>query len=333
MKKKSYANNKVLITGGAGFIGSNLAISLVDQGAIVTIVDSMIPDLGGNDENLKDIYDSITFDKSDLRDTDKINKLVRDQDVIFHLAGSVSHIDSMLNPKLDLALNTEATISLLEAVRHNNPTARIVFSSTRQIYGKPQYLPVDENHPISPTDTNGIHKQAAEEYMSLYHKVYGLKTVSLRLTNTYGPRQLVKHNRQGFISWFVRQIIEDKPITIYGDGSQRRDLTYVNDVVEALMLSGSETKAIGKVYNLAHPNPISLKDLVELMIKVAGQGSYTLIPWPAEKKKIDIGDYYGSSEKISKELGWTAKTSLKDGLKVMLDFYQKNGAKYGIPKS
>jgi len=327
--KNPYRDKRVLITGGAGFIGSNLAKALVDQGAAVTIVDSMLPDYGGNLYNLRDIRDQVHVNFADIRGHG-MQYLVQNQDVIFNLAGQVSHIDSINDPEADLAINCQAQLSILEAVRHHNPDAVVVYASTRQIYGKPQYLPVDEAHPVVPMDINGINKAAGESYHTLYHSIHGLNTVSLRLTNTYGPHQLVKHNRQGFIGWFIRQIVEDKEITIYGDGAQRRDLTHVDDVVDAFLLAGSNPKAIGRVYNLAHPEPISLKALVELLVQVANQGSYRLIPWPEEKKKIDIGDYYGSSALIEKELGWKPRIKLVDGLRSTVQFYKEHGHAYGV---
>lgn len=329
MTQSFYKGKSVLVTGGAGFIGSNLAVALVREGAKVTIVDSMLPDYGGNLYNLRDIQDKVHVNFADIRGHG-MEYLVQGKDVIFNLAGQISHIDSVNHPEADLAINCQAQLHILQAVRHHNPDAVVVYASTRQIYGKPQYLPVDEAHPVSPTDINGINKAAGEAYHTLYHTIHGLKTVSLRLTNTYGPHQLVKHNRQGFIGWFVRQIVEGKEIQIYGDGAQRRDLDYVTDVVDAFLLAGSNPKAIGQVYNLAHPEPISLCNLVELMIDVAGHGSYRLVPWPAEKKKIDVGDYYGSSQKIERELGWVPKISLREGLTQTLAFYQDHGLHYGI---
>lgn len=329
MKTINYKNKRVLVTGGAGFIGSNLAAELVKQGAKVTIVDSMLPDYGGNLYNLREIEDKVHVNFADIRGHG-MQYLVQNQDVIFNLAGQVSHIDSVNDPEADLAINCEAQLHILEAVRHHNPDATVVYASTRQIYGKPQYLPVDEAHPVSPMDINGINKAAGESYHTLYHVIHGLKTVSLRLTNTYGPHQLVKHNRQGFIGWFTRLVVEGKEIQIYGDGAQRRDLTYVSDVVDAFLLAGQKPEAIGQVYNLAHPDPISLKDLVEVMIDVAGQGSYKLIPWPPEKKKIDIGDYYGAAEKIKRELGWEPRVSVRDGLTQSIAFYKAHGKEYGV---
>ncbi|MCU0644883.1 MAG: NAD-dependent epimerase/dehydratase family protein [bacterium] len=323
-----FNNKKILITGGAGFIGSNLAHCLVKHGAKVTIVDSMIPDYGGNLQNLVEIRDKITINFSDVRDRYSMEYLIGGQDYLFNLAGQVSHIDSMIDPFADLEINAKSQLSILEACRLFNPAIRIVFASTRQIYGRPQYLPVNESHPLDPPDVNGINKLAGERYHTLYSKVYGLHCAVLRLTNVYGPRQLVRHNRQGFIGWFVRQVVRGEKIRIFGTGNQRRDLVYVDDVVEALLLAGMSDDANGKIYNLGGSEPISLKELVELMIKINASGEFELVPFPEERKKIDIGDFYSSFDKIKNELGWSPTISLKEGLNRTFEYYQKVGQYY-----
>lgn len=322
-----YRNKRVLVTGGLGFIGSNLAIRLVSLGAKVTVLDSMIEDYGGNFFNIEPVKGKITVNISDMRDKYGINYLVRDHDIIFNLAGQLSHIDSMADPYADLEINCTAQLSLLEAVRHHNPKAVVVLTSTRQIYGRPQYLPVDENHPINPVDVNGINTAAGEWYHTLYYNVYGLKTVALRLTNTFGPRQLMKHNRQGFIPWFIRLLIEGKTINLFGNGLQKRDINYVEDVVDALLLSGIQPQAIGQVYNLGG-EPISLLDLTRLMIKVNKKGKYTITPFPPEKKRIDIGDYYGDYSKFKQATGWEPQVSLADAVRRTFAFYRKNKKYY-----
>ncbi|HEX9971597.1 MAG TPA: NAD-dependent epimerase/dehydratase family protein [bacterium] len=323
-----FNNKRILITGGAGFIGSNLAHCLVKHGAKVTVVDSMIPDYGGNLQNLVGIRDKITINFSDVRDRYSMEYLIGGQDYLFNLAGQVSHIDSMKDPFADLEINAKSQLSILEACRLFNPGIRIVFASTRQIYGRPKYLPVDENHSLDPPDVNGINKLAGERYHTLYSKVYGLHCAVLRLTNVYGPRQLVRHNRQGFIGWFVRQVVRGEKIKIFGTGNQRRDLVYVDDVVEALLLAGMSDDANGKIYNLGGSEPISLKELVELMIKVNGSGEYELVPFPEERKKIDIGDFYSNFDKIKREQGWSPAILLKEGLKRTFEYYQKFGQYY-----
>jgi len=323
----SFDRLKCLITGGIGFIGSNLAIKLDSLGADITIVDSMIPDYGGNLFNIEPVKDKLRVNFSDMRDIHTLPYLVGSNDVIFNLAGQVSHLDSMKAPSTDLDINVRAQISLLEACRKHNPDAVIVYTSTRQIYGKPQYLPVDEAHPLCPVDVNGINKLAGEQYHLLYHKVYGIKTVALRLTNTYGPRQLIKNSRQGFIGWFIKKVICDEKIEIFGDGSQVRDLTFVDDVVDALIIAAQTPECFGNVYNLGGER-ISLKNLVNLMISIAGKGWYELIPFPEERKKIDIGDFYGDYTKFRKVTEWEPKVSLCDGLQRTIRYYDENKRKY-----
>lgn len=325
---KVYRNKKVLITGGLGFIGSNLAHRLTGLGANVAIVDSMIPKYGGNLFNISGIKDKLHINFSDIRDKYSITHIVEDQDYIFNLAGQVSHIESMIEPHVDLEINAQSQLSLLEACRRSNPEVRIVYTSTRQVYGRPQYLPVDENHPLNPMDVNGINKIAGENYHLLYFKAYGIRSVVLRLTNTYGPRQLVKHNRQGFIGWFVRKAVLKEKIHIFGDGSQLRDLNFVDDVVTALLQIAICKEAYGHIFNLGMNEPVSLKDLVELMIEIRGEGSYEFVPFPEEKKRIDIGSIYTDFKKIKDLIRWEPKVSLQDGLERTFEFYEKFGEHY-----
>lgn len=323
-----YDGRQVLITGGLGFIGSNLAIRLIELGANVTIIDSMLPDYGGNLFNIEPVKEAVRINFSDVRDPYSMEYLVKDQDFLFNLAGQISHIDSMNDPLTDLDINARAQVFILEACRKFTPDIRIIFASTRQVYGKPQYLPVDEQHPIQPVDVNGINTMAGEWYHSLYHDVYGMQTVSLRLTNTYGPRQLMKHSRQGFISVFVRQIIQGETIRIFGDGKQIRDMNYVDDVVDALLMAGAKEECYGQVYNLGGHEPINLLNLVKLFIDIHGSGKYELIPFPAEKKRIDIGDYYGDYRKFSQMTGWQPNISLREGFSHMFTYYQKHLENY-----
>jgi UDP-glucose 4-epimerase len=323
-----YAGQAVLITGGLGFIGSNLARRLADLGARVTVVDSLIPDYGGNRFNLAGYEGRICVDIADVRDPYSMRALVQKQDVIFNLAGQVSHIDSMTDPLTDLEINARSQLSILEACRYENPAVKIVYAGTRQQYGKPRYLPLDEDHLQAPTDVNGVNKLAGEWYHIVYHTAYGLRTTSLRLTNTYGPRQLIKHNRQGFIGWFIRQAVEGQTIQLYGDGRQLRDLTFVDDVVEAFLLAGASDAANGRVYNLGGPAPISLYDLACTIVELAGRGDVRLVPWPVERKKIDIGDVYSSYARIEAELGWRPTVPLRVGLERTLAYYRENLDKY-----
>ncbi|MGK7946385.1 MAG: NAD-dependent epimerase/dehydratase family protein [Microcystaceae cyanobacterium] len=323
-----YKDKKILITGGLGFIGSNLALKLVELGGNVTLVDSMIPDYGGNLFNIEPIREQVKINFSDVRDSHSMEYLVKEQDYLFSLAGQVSHIDSMIDPLTDLDINTRAPVFILEACRKFNQSIKVIYASTRQIYGKPQYLPVDEKHPLSPTDVNGINNLAGERYHTLYHKIYDLDTVSLRLTNTYGPRQLIKHNRQGFIAVFIRQIIQGEKILIFGDGQQIRDFNYVDDVVNALLIAGANKNCYGNLYNLGGTEPINLLNLVKLLIELNGGGLFEIVPFPTEKKRIDIGDYYGDYRQFSELTGWQPHVSLKEGFSSTLSYYKDHLDKY-----
>jgi UDP-glucose 4-epimerase len=322
-----YDGRRVMITGGLGFIGWNLADRLWKLGARVVLVDSMIPGHGGNLAHLESLSGRARINISDVRDENGLRLLVRNQSVIFNLAGQVSHIDSMRDPYTDLEINCRAQLSLLEACRHNNAEARVIFAGTRQVYGRPDRLPVDEDHPVRPTDVNGINKTAGEWYHILYNNVYGVRASSLRLTNTYGPGQLLRHNRQGFIGWFIRQVLDAEEITLFGDGEQERDLTFVDDVVDAFLLAGSSPAADGQIFNLGGER-ISLKALVELLIELAGQGSYRLVPFPEDKKRIDIGSFYADDSRIRRTLGWSWQVGLREGLRRTLEFYRAHRADY-----
>lgn len=317
-----YKNCHILITGGLGFIGSNLARSLVNQGANVTLVDSLIPQYGGNLFNIQDIKDRVSVNICDVRDPFGMKYLVQGKDYLFNLAGQTSHLDSMTDPQTDLAINATAQLSILEACRCANPDIKIVFASTRQLYGKPDYLPVDEKHPIRPVDINGINKLAGEWYHLLYNNIYNIRACALRLTNTYGPGMRVKDARQTFLGIWVRLLLEDKPIKVFGDGLQLRDFNYVDDCVHALLLAGASEKADGKIYNLGNKETVQLKSLADMMTRLGFGGSYELVPFPDERKAIDIGDYYGDFSLITKELGWQPKVSLEEGLHLTLSYYK-----------
>lgn len=283
----------------------------------------MIEGYGGNLRNIEEIKEKVTINYSDMRDVFSLRYIVKDKDFIFNLAGQVSHIDSMTDPLSDLEINAKAQLIFLETCRQINPGAKIIFASTRQFYGKPKYLPVDEKHPIDPPDVNGINKWAGEQYHLLYHKVYGLKSVALRLVNTYGPRQLIRHNRQGFIGWFIRKAVLGEKIQVYGTGNQLRDLIYVDDVVEALLLAGSNEETFGKIFNLGHDEKVSLFQLASLLTEITGKGDVEIIPFPEERKKLDIGDFYGDYSEMRKVCGWKPSVSLKKGLKKTVEYYTK----------
>jgi UDP-glucose 4-epimerase len=326
--REFYKGRRVMITGGLGFIGSNLARQLVDLGADVLLVDSLLPDYGGNLFNIVDIADRVRVNIADVRMQSTIGVLARGQNVIFNLAGQVSHIDSMRDPYTDLEINCRAQLSILEACRANNPGVRVVYAGTRQIYGRPEYLPVDERHLVRPADINGVNKAAGEYYHLLYNNVFGVPACSLRLTNVYGPRQLIRHNRQGFIGWFIRLAIENREIQIFGDGSQMRDFVYVDDAADAFLRAGASDACDGDVFNVGGAEPMSHRDLVALLIDTAGSGRVRYVDWPPEKKRIDIGSFYSDSTKFQKRVGWTPRVDLREGLTRTLAYFREHLPEY-----
>lgn len=327
MKAGQFLGAKALITGGVGFIGSNLARELVRLGATVTVVDSLVPEYGGNLFNIRDIGGQIRVNISDVRDEYSFRYLIQGQDFLFNLAGQTSHLDSMENPFTDLEINCRAQLSILETCRRCQPKIKVVFASTRQIYGRPDYLPVDERHLLRPVDVNGINKMAGEWYHILYNNVYDLRSCALRLTNTYGPRMRVKDARQTFLGVWIRLAVQGKPFEVW-DGQQLRDFTFVSDVVDAMLLAAQSEEANGQVFNLGGDVAITLKDLAELLVLVNGQGSYVLKSFPSDRKRIDIGDYWATFEKMQSLLGWTPKISLAEGIRRTVQYYRDNLSHY-----
>jgi UDP-glucose 4-epimerase len=326
--REFYRGRRVMITGGLGFIGSNLCRQLVALGADVLLVDSLIPDYGGNLFNINGVESRVRVNVADVRQQSTMNYLVRDREVIFNLAGQVSHIDSMKDPYSDLEINCRSQLTILEACRYRNPAARVVFAGTRQIYGHPDSLPVTEKHLVRPTDVNGINKAAGEYYHLVYNNVFHVRACSLRLTNVYGPRQLIRHDRQGFIGWFIRLALEDRTIQIYGDGSQLRDFVYVDDAADAFLRAGASDACNGEVFNVGGDGAVSHRDLTALLLEVAGAGRVEYVEWPAEKKAIDIGDFYADSSKFMQATGWAPTTSLREGLTRTLAFYREHARHY-----
>ncbi len=324
----AYIGKNVLITGGLGFIGSNLARKLVQEGAIVTLVDNLNPRHGGNLFNVADLRNALTLKSCDLGNSEAMTPLVKDADFIFNLAGQTSHIDSMCDPLSDLDINARAQLSFLETCREFNVRVKIVYASTRQIYGKADILPVNEKQLARPVDVNGINKWAGEQFHLLYNNVHGLRTCALRRTNTYGPGMRVKDARQTFLGVWLRCLVDKQPFQVFGDGLQLRDFNYVDDCVNALLLAGASEKANGNIYNLGGPEIIDLKSLAELMITLNGSGSYKLLPFPPNRKAIDIGDYYSDYSLIRGSLGWEPRVSLQEGLARTIEYYQLNGQHY-----
>jgi UDP-glucose 4-epimerase len=326
MSHDSYAGRRVLVTGGLGFIGSNLAIRLVEVGAEVTVADSLIPDLGGNSFNIAPVEGRLTVRTEDTRDA--ADELVEGQDVVFCIAGNVSHVDSMADPLLDLELNYRAQLAVLEALRRQGSEARVVYAGSRQQYGRPRYLPLDENHPLDAIDVNGINKTAGEAATLLYHRIHGLRACSLRLTNTYGPRMQMRHPRQGFVAWFVRRAIDGQEIELYGGGDSLRDFNEVEDVVEAFLLAGETDEAVGEAFNLGHPEPTTIKQFAETLLEVAGRGSLTGRPFPDDRERIDIGSVFADYGKIRGVLGWEPRVGLREGLERMVEYYREHREHY-----
>lgn len=326
--RRFYRGRSVMITGGLGFIGSNLARRLVELGADVLLVDSLIPDYGGNLFNIDGIADRVRVNIADIRQQSTMNYLVRDQAVIFNLAGQVSHIDSMRDPYTDLEINCRSQLTILEACRYHNPGAKLVFAGTRQVYGRPDSLPVNESHLVRPTDVNGINKAAGEYYHLVYNNVFGIRACSLRLTNVYGPRQLLKHNRQGFIAWFIRLAMEDRTISIYGDGSQLRDFVYVDDAADAFLRAGASDACNGEVFNVGGNEPLSHRDLTTMLVDITGAGRVEYVEWPPEKRAIDIGSFYADSTKFACATGWTPTVTVREGLSRTIAYYRAHLAHY-----
>jgi len=323
-----FTGSDVLVTGGLGFIGSALARRLVELGAKVTLVDSLIPEYGGNLFNIHDIRDRVTVDLTDVRDAAAMSSLIKKRQFLFNLAGQTSHLDSMTDPMTDLNINAAAQLHILEACRLHNRDLKIVFASTRQVYGRPEYLPVDEKHPIEPVDVKCINNLAGEWYHLLYNDVYQIRACALRLTNTYGPGMRVKDARQTFLGIWIRRLIEGKPIQIFGDGKQRRDFNFVTDVVEALLRAAARREAAGQLFIIGHHEQISLRELASMLVEINGSGNYELVPFPDDRKAIDIGDYYADFGKIDEALGWSPQVTLENGLKQTLEFYRANQGHY-----
>ena len=323
-----FQDKRVLITGGLGFIGSNLARRLVEGGAKVTLVDSLIPEYGGSLFNIDGLEDRLRINIADVRDRHSMAYLVREQDYLFNLAGQTSHMDSMEDPYTDLEINCVAQLSILEACRKYSPRIKVVFASTRQIYGKPDYLPVNENHLLRPVDVNGINKMAGEWYHILYNNVYGIRATALRLTNTYGPRMRIRDARQTFLGLWIRLVLEGRKFEVW-DGQQLRDFNFVDDAVDALLAAAMSDQANGRAFNLGGERAISLKDLADLVIKMNdGKGHYEVRSFPSNRERIDIGDYYADYDCIAKILGWQPRLHLEEGLALTLDFFRQHLQNY-----
>jgi nucleoside-diphosphate-sugar epimerase len=322
-----FAGSRVLITGGVGLIGSALARRLVGLGAAVTLMDSMIPEYGGNFANIADIADRVRVNIADIRDVHALRHLLAGQDFLFNLAAQTSHLDSMTAPEDDLAINCAAQLRLLELVRAVAPQIVIVHAGTRQIYGRPRYLPVDEGHPLRPADVNGVNKIAGEAFHLLYRDVYGIKSRSLRLTNVYGPGMRIKDARQNFLGIWLRLVLEGRPFEVWG-GEQRRDMVYVDDAAEAFLAAAVTEDCEGLALNVGGDAPYSLADIAAALIAANGGGHYEQREFPPERKRIDIGDFITDDRKFRALSGWEPKTALADGLARSLAYYRDRLSHY-----
>jgi len=319
-----YKDLKVLITGGLGFVGSNLAHRLAGLGADITITDNFLPGHGANMRNIHGIEDRVKVHEYDIRDSESMGGLVEGKDIIFNIAAQTSHTDSMKDPFLDVDINCRGQAILLETIRDKNPAARLVYTSTRAIYGAPFEVPATENTGPNPTDIYGANKFVGELYHRIYHGAHGIPAVILRFSNGYGPRAQIQHSKFGILNWFIGLILKNDKIKIFGDGAQLRDYTYVDDMVDAFLLAGMRPEAVGKTYNVTAGDRIKFVDMVEKLIEIAGQGEYELVPWPEEYKKIEVGDFVADGSKIKDELGWQPKTDFADGLKQTFEYYRNN---------
>lgn len=322
------AGARCLITGGMGFIGSNLAIALVNLGAHVTIADAMIPGYGGNLFNIAPIRERVTVNFCDVRDVNVMNYLVQGQDFVFHLAGQVDHILSLSDPFPDIDMNIKGTAIVMEACKHHNPQARVIYSGTRGQYGAAVSLPVDETAPTNPKGIYEISRLTAEKIVQVYHDIHGVRSTMLRLTNVYGPRAQMHHPRYGVVNWFVRLALDDDEIKVFGDGRILRDFLYSDDAVEALLMCAVSEAAYGEILNVGVDEPTDFVTLAETLVQVAGTGRWAFAPFSAERKAQEPGDFYSDITKIERLVGWRPRTSLRDGLAATVAFYRAHRGEY-----
>ncbi len=329
--KETFQGKRVLITGGLGFLGSNLAIALVDLGADVTLLDNMLPLYGGNRFNIEPVRDRVQINFSDVRDRPSMNYIVQGQDYVFHIAGQVSHVDSVQDPFTDVDINVVGTLSVLESCRQFNPRTKIVFTGTRGQYGSSVQLPVNEDAPTNPKGIYAISNLTAEKITLMYHEVHHLPSVCLRITNTYGPRHQMKHNRYGVVNWFIRLALDDETIPIMGDGKILRDFLYVEDVVEAVLLAGAKDEAYGRIFNVGSGKPTDFVELGETIVRLAGSGRWEFAPFSDERKQLEPGHYYADITRIKETVGWSPRTSLEEGLTKTIEYYRRYRDQYWRP--
>lgn len=324
----SFKNKKVIVTGGLGFVGSNLSIKLAELGADVLIVDNMLPREGGNLFNIEPVKDKVQINISDIRNADSMNHLVKGMDYIFHIAGQVNHVDSVKNPLNDLSINVEGTLIIMEALRKNNPSAKVIFTGTRGEYGSSLKLPVEESHAINPIGIYAITNFAAERIVLTYHNLHNVKSVCLRITNTYGPRHQMAHDEYGVFNWFIRKSMDNEVIPLFGDGRILRDYLYIDDLVESLVATALNDNVYGEVYNIGSGIPVSFIELANKIIEISGKGKADYTEFTSERKALEPGDYYADITKIKKAIKWEPKISLDDGIKKTIEYYSKNKKHY-----
>ncbi|MCW2961255.1 MAG: NAD-dependent dehydratase [Thermoleophilia bacterium] len=326
---ESFLGRQCLITGGLGFVGSSLANRLVELGANVTLVDSMVPDFGGNLANVATVGHRVSINYSDVRDRLSMNWIVRDQDYVFHCAGQVSHVMSLTDPFPDIDYNITGLTVLLEALRHHNPTAKVVFASTRGAYGEVAQLPVNEEQPSNPKALHEISKLAGELILKAYAQQHGIESVALRLSNTYGPRSQMLHGKFGVVNYFLRLAMDGEVLKVFGDGSTQRDYLYIDDAVDAFLLAALEsTPGESPIYNVGRSEPTTILELVQAVIVAAGNGGWDLAPYSDERKAQEPGHYYSDITKIRTRLGWEPRVELADGLARTVSYYQSRRDSY-----
>ena len=325
---EGFRDKDILVTGGLGFIGSNLALELVRLGARVTLVDNMLPRQGGNLFNIREIEDLVKVNFSDVRDELSMTHLVKGKDYVFHLAGQVNHVDSMRNPTQDLDINCRGTLVLLEALRSTNRACRVIFAGTRGEYGATVKLPVDEDHPTNPKGIYAVTNLTAEKMVLVYDDVFRIRGGCLRITNTFGPRHQMAHDEYGVFNWFIRKALDDEAIPVFGDGRILRDFLYVGDLVECLLMTALEERAYGQVFNVGVGVPVSFHELAERIVAVAGSGRISFTEFTQERREVEPGDYYADISKIKRLVGWVPKTSLEEGIGKTVAFYRAYRKEY-----
>ncbi len=324
----SLAGSKVLVTGGLGFIGSNLSMALVELGASVTIVDNMLPRQGGNFFNVREIEDRVKVNVSDVRNQLSMDHLVKGKDFVFHLAGQVNHVDSMRNPLQDLDINCKGTLVLLEALKENNKEAKVIFAGTRGEYGSSVKLPVDEDHPTNPKGIYAVTNLTAEKMILVYDDIHKIRGTCLRITNTYGPRHQMIHDEYGVFNWFVKKALDDAEIPVFGDGRILRDFLYVDDLVDCLLTVALKEAAFGEVFNVGTGVPVSFLEIAKKIVEVIGTGRVQFAEFTTERKEVEPGDYYADISKIARVTGWVPKTSPEEGIGRTASYYRKYRKEY-----